>query len=413
MRFNELMTGAKQDVVCKVYGDNMDTLAKIAKVIGHNVSSIDGAKDIYVEQVVGQPQVLVTLNRDKMKIMGLRTDEINKLVEASFSGAVAGKIYEGERPFDLVVRIDEVNRNSVEDIREMPITLDNGDVIPLSSVAEVKLINGPNQIQRENAQRRIMIGFNVRGRDVESVVKDLQLKLKKFALPTGYWIQYGGSFENLQRARTRLMLAIPAALLLICILLYFAFNSIAIAVLVFSAIPLSLIGGIVGLVLRDMPFSISAGIGMIALFGVAVLNGIVLVAEFKRQELENPNLDRESLIIDDGLGSGTWIFANGIKHWCGRRGSKTISHRGNWRAYYGYFINAVATSFDVFAHINKEFIKKGIQWWKFGICEYFFCRFNRVINHFYGFLFHRICCCKGIWCFATDRKKFKGWCNGG
>ncbi len=297
MRFNELMTGAKQDVVCKVYGDNMDTLAKIAKVIGHNVSSIDGAKDIYVEQVVGQPQVLVTLNRDKMKIMGLRTDEINKLVEASFSGAVAGKIYEGERPFDLVVRIDEVNRNSVEDIQEMPITLDNGDVIPLSSVAEVKLINGPNQIQRENAQRRIMIGFNVRGRDVESVVKDLQLKLKKFALPTGYWIQYGGSFENLQRARTRLMLAIPAALLLIGILLYFAFNSIAIAVLVFSAIPLSLIGGIVGLVLRDMPFSISAGIGMIALFGVAVLNGIVLVAEFKRQELENPNLDRESLII--------------------------------------------------------------------------------------------------------------------
>ena len=297
MRFNELMTGAKQDVVCKVYGDNMDTLAKIAKIIGHKVSGIDGAKDIYVEQVVGQPQVLVTLNRDKMKVMGLRTDEINRLVEASFSGAVAGKIYEGERPFDLVVRIDEGNRNSLEDIQEMPITLENGDVIPLSSVAEVKLINGPNQIQRENAQRRIMIGFNVRGRDVESVVKDLQFKLKKFALPTGYWIQYGGSFENLQRARTRLMLAIPAALLLIGILLYFAFNSIAIAILVFSAIPLSLIGGIVGLVLRDMPFSISAGIGMIALFGVAVLNGIVLVAEFKRQELENPNLDRESLIV--------------------------------------------------------------------------------------------------------------------
>ncbi len=298
MRFNELMTGAKQDVVCKIYGDNMDTLSKIAKAIGHTVSGIDGAKDIYVEQVVGQPQVVVRLHREKMKLVGLRTDEINTLVEASFSGAVAGKIYEGERPFDLVIRMDENNRNSVEDIREMPIAMENGDVVPLSAVADVMLVDGPNQIQRENAQRRIMVGFNVRGRDVESVVTDLQNRVQNMALPTGFWIEYGGSFENLQRARTRLLLAIPAALLLIGILLYFAFNSISIALLVFSAIPLSLIGGIVGLVIREMPFSISAGIGMIALFGVAVLNGIVLVAEFKRQETEYPDKNKEQLIVE-------------------------------------------------------------------------------------------------------------------
>ena len=297
MRFNELMTGAKQDVVCKIYGEDMDTLANMAKKVGAIANRIKGAKDVYVEQVVGQPQVVIQLNREKMKRYGLRTEELNQLVETSFSGAVAGKIYEGERPFDLVIRMNDNVRNSIEDIKETPIAMPGGDIIPLSAVADIALVNGPNQIQRENAQRRILVGFNVRGRDVESVVNDLQTEVKNIQLPAGSWIDYGGSFENLQRARSRLLLAIPIALFLIGLLLYFAFSSITLAVLVFSAIPLSLIGGIVGLILRDMPFSISAGIGMIALFGVAVLNGIVLVAEFKRQELANPMMDRELLVI--------------------------------------------------------------------------------------------------------------------
>ena len=169
MRFNELMTGAKQDVVCKVYGDNMDSLAHIAQHIGKYASGIEGAKDIYVEQVVGQPQIVVKLDREKMKIYGLRAEELNKMVEASFAGAIAGRIYEEERPFDLVVRVEEGNRISLEDVQNLPIAMDNGAMISLNSVADVRLIDGPNQIQRENAQRRIMIGFNVRGRDVESV----------------------------------------------------------------------------------------------------------------------------------------------------------------------------------------------------------------------------------------------------
>lgn len=285
MRFNELMTGAKQDVVCKVYGDNMDSLAHIAQHIGKFALGIEGAKDIYVEQVVGQPQIVVKLNREKMKMYGLRAEELNKMVEASFAGAVAGKIYEEERPFDLVIRVQETHRISLEDVQNLPIAMDNGAMISLNAVADVSLMDGPNQIQRENAQRRIMIGFNVRGRDVESVVQDVQKLVKsKVHLPAGYWVEYGGSFENLQRAKDRLMFAIPVALLLIWVLLYFAFNSVSYSLMVFSAIPLSLIGGILALVIRQMPFSISAGIGMIALFGVAVLNGIVLMADFKRKE---------------------------------------------------------------------------------------------------------------------------------
>ncbi len=283
MRFNELMTGAKQDVVCKIYGANMDSLSKLAVQLGAIASNVEGAKDVYVEQVGGQPQVVVKYNRGKMALHGIRTETLNQALETAFAGATAGQIYEDEKRFDLVVRLDAKHRSNQDDVSELPIKTESGQLIPLKELATVSVIDGPNQIQRENAQRRITVGFNVRGADVQTVVEALQSKVnKQMRMPAGYSLHYGGSFENLQSAKSRLAIAIPAALLLIWMLLYFAFSSVQYSLIIFSAIPLSLIGGIWGLLLRDMPFSISAGIGMIALFGVAVLNGIVLLAEFRR-----------------------------------------------------------------------------------------------------------------------------------
>lgn len=291
MRFNELMTGAKQDVVCKIYGPNMDTLARLASVLGGVVGRVEGAKDLYVEQVSGQPQIVVKYNRSQMALHGIRTEALNKAIETAFAGAAAGKVFEEERRFDLTVRLNNGARNDLEDVMRLPIKSETGQLIPLSELATVSLQEGPNQIQRDNAQRRITVGFNVRGTDVETVVELLQNQVgKSLRLPAGYTLGYGGSFENLQSAKKRLFLAIPVALLLIWILLYFAFGSVQYSAIIFSAIPMSLIGGIWGLLLRGMPFSISAGIGMIALFGVAVLNGIVLMAEFKRHG-NQPNLD--------------------------------------------------------------------------------------------------------------------------
>lgn len=283
MRFNELMTGAKQDVVCKIYGPNMDTLARLASVLGGVVNRVEGARDLYVEQVSGQPQIVVKYNRSQMALHGIRAEALNKAIETAFAGAAAGKVFEEERRFDLTVRLDNGSRNDIEDVKRLSIKSETGQLIPLSELADVSLVEGPNQIQRDNAQRRITVGFNLRGADVQTVVEMLQKQVgKSLRLPAGYTLGYGGSFENLQSAKKRLFLVIPVALMLIWILLYFAFGSVQYSVIIFSAIPMSLIGGIWGLLLRGMPFSISAGIGMIALFGVAVLNGIVLMAEFKR-----------------------------------------------------------------------------------------------------------------------------------
>lgn len=302
MRFNELMTGAKQDVVCKIYGPNMDTLARLASVLGGVVHRVEGAKDLYVEQVSGQPQIVVKYNRAQMALHGIRTEALNKAIETAFAGAAAGKVFEEERRFDLTVRLNNGSRNDIEDVKRLSIKSETGQLIPLSELADVSLVEGPNQIQRDNAQRRITVGFNVRGADVQTVVESLQKQVgKSLRLPAGYTLGYGGSFENLQSAKTRLFLAIPLALLLIWVLLYFAFGSVQYSVIIFSAIPMSLIGGIWGLLLRGMPFSISAGIGMIALFGVAVLNGIVLMAEFKRHG-NQPDLDSlKSMVIKSTL----------------------------------------------------------------------------------------------------------------
>ncbi len=283
MRFNELMTGAKQDVVCKIYGENLDKLAEYAEQLGNISRTVGGTADLYVEKVTGMPQIIIDYNWAEMAKYGLYVQDINRTVNAAFAGAVAGNIYEGEKRFDLVVRVENKRRKSIDDVRRLLISTPTGAHIPLYQVASVEEVEGPNQIQRENAKRRIIVGFNVRGRDVQSIVNELEQKVKEqMKLDPGYYITYGGAFENLQQAKSRLSIAVPVALLLIFILLYFAFKSLKEGIIIFTAIPLSAIGGVFALASRGMPFSISAGVGFIALFGVAVLNGIVLISEFNR-----------------------------------------------------------------------------------------------------------------------------------
>ena len=282
MRFNELMTGARQDVVVKLYGEDLDTLAHYAQKLGALSRTVEGARDVFVEQVTGLDQVVIRHKPEALARYGLSVEFVNESVNLSFAGQASGKIYEGERRFDLVVRMAGPHRTGLEDVRRLPIVLPGGQSIPLEAVADVRIENGPNQIQRDDARRRIMVGFNVRGRDVERVVSDLRRAVAKgLRLPTGYEITYGGAFQNLVEAKARLSVALPLALLLILIMLYFSFQSVRIGLLIFSAIPLSAIGGVLALWLRGMPFSTSAGIGFIALFGVAVLNGIVLLVAFE------------------------------------------------------------------------------------------------------------------------------------
>ena len=297
MRFNELMTGARQDVVCKIFGDNLDTLKVYAEKLGEISKKINGAQNIYVEPISGMPQIVITYKREAMSQFGLSVHEVNNMVNTAFAGQSTGFVFEGEKKFDLVVRLDGNQRKNIENVNNLLISTPSGIEIPLSNVAQVELKESVNQIQRENAQRRIIVGFNVRNRDIQSTVEDLQKNVdSQLKLPAGYSIKYGGTFENLQQAKSRLAIAVPISLLLIVLMLYFAFNSIKYGLLIFSAIPLSAIGGIISLWLRDMNFSISAGVGFIALFGVAVLNGIVLVSEFNRQKSLQPTL-KQAVII--------------------------------------------------------------------------------------------------------------------
>jgi cobalt-zinc-cadmium resistance protein CzcA len=285
MRFNELMTGIRQDVAVKIFGENMDTLLNYANKVNSVVQSVDGATEPSVERVAGLPQIVIKYNRSQIANYGLNIEDINHIVSTSFAGGSAGVVYENERKFDLVVRLDSTHRNNIEDVSHLYIPTNNGTQIPLSQVAEIKMELGPAQISREDGKRRIVVGFNIKGRDVESVVTDIQKELnEKVKLPEGYYYTYGGTFENLQAASKRLMIALPVALALIFMLLYFTFSSVKQAALIYTAIPMSAIGGVFALLIRDMPFSISAGIGFIALFGVAVLNGIVLIGTFNQLE---------------------------------------------------------------------------------------------------------------------------------
>lgn len=297
MRFNELISGVKQDVAIKIYGEDLNKLTKYAKQIGNIARKIDGAEDVYVEEVSGLPQVVIAFHRDKIAQFGLNVEDVNTAIRSGFAGQSAGLVFEGEKRFDLVVRLGQENRQTLDDVKNLFVTAPNGNQIPLEQVADIEYKEGPNQIQRDDAKRRIIVGFNVRNRDVESIVSEIQEKINaQVKFDPGYYPTYGGTFENLQAAKDRLSIAVPVSLMLIFLLLFFAFGSVKQALLIFTAIPLSAIGGIFALWLRDMPFSISAGVGFIALFGVAVLNGIVLIAEFNLLKKEGMT-DLKQIVI--------------------------------------------------------------------------------------------------------------------
>ena len=287
MRFNELMTGSKQDIAIKIFGDDLEMLADKAADAEKIIRGIEGVDNISVEKVTGLAQVQVDYNRDRLAQYGLSVAEVNRLLRAAFAGSQAGVVYDAEKRFGLVVRLDKDYRQSLDDVKNLTVALPNGSQVPFDQVADISIRSGPAQVSRENTKRRITIGFNVRNRDTEGVIREVSAKVdRQVKLPTGYFLSYGGQFKNLESAKNRLIIAVPVALLLIFVLLYFAFHSVTQTLIIFTAVPMSAIGGIFALWLRNMNFSISAGIGFIALFGVAVLNGIVLIAEFNRLEKE-------------------------------------------------------------------------------------------------------------------------------
>ncbi len=299
MRFNELMTGVRADLAIKIFGEDLDVLYNKALEVQAAIEGVDGAADIIVEKVAGLPQMSVKYNRQRVAKYGVNIADLNKVLTMGFAGTSAGTVFEGEKQFDLVVRYDELHRQDIENLRMASVKLPNGGQMPLSEFAEIVYTKGPAKISRDNTKRRIVVGVNVRNRDLESVVKDVQNRVEQnVKLPAGYTVEYGGQFENLKTARARLTVAVPVALLLIFILLYFAFNSVRDALLIYSAIPMSAIGGVILLYMRGLPFSISAGVGFIALFGIAVLNGIVLLEEFK--ELKKSGMQNINELIKTG-----------------------------------------------------------------------------------------------------------------
>ncbi len=285
MRFNELMSGSKQDIAVKIYGDNLNTLAEKAVDVEKLIRTITGVADINVEKVTGLAQVQIEYNRDRLAQYGLSIQDVNKVLRAAFAGSQAGVVFDEEKRFGLVVRLDKDYRQSMVDVKNLSVALPSGGQVPFDQLASIEIKSGPAQVSRENTKRRITVGFNVRNRDVQTVIDEVSKQLDtKLKLPTGYSVSYGGQFQNLQAAKARLAIAVPVALLLIFVLLFFTFHSVKQTLLIYTAVPMSLIGGILALWIRGMNFSISAGVGFIALFGIAVLNGIVLIAEFNRLE---------------------------------------------------------------------------------------------------------------------------------
>lgn len=297
MRNNELLTGIKQDVAIKIFGDDLDVLTQQAGKVKKMIEDVPGVSGIFVEEVAGLPQIQVKYNHEKMAAYGVSVDDISEILEATFAGAVAGSLYEGDKKFDIVLRMDPSQRN-VESLEQLSIPLKDGTDIPLSQVADIDYSPAPAQVSHEDGARRIYVGFNVKGRDVQSTVEDIQEILdEKLKLPDGYYYNYGGEFENLQSATNSLMVVIPIALVIILLLLYATVKNVRESLFVFSAIPLAAIGGVWALWLRGMPFSISAGVGFIALFGVAVLNGIVLIGQMNQMQREEKTADKLSASI--------------------------------------------------------------------------------------------------------------------
>jgi len=299
MRFNELITGVRADIAIKIFGPDLDVLANKGSEIGELIKNVEGAADISVEKIAGLPEMSVNYDRAKIARYGLNIQELNDMVSMGFAGKTAGSVFEGEKRFDLVVRLDKAKRQDIDDLKNLYVDLPNGRKIPLSEVAEISYKRGAAKISREDTKRRIVVGVNVRNRDLQSVVDDVRFLINEHVkLPVGYTINYGGQFENLQSARDRLLIAVPIALVLIFVLLYFAFKSVKEALIIYSAIPLAAVGGVLLLWMRGLPFSISAGVGFIALFGIAVLNGIVLIEHFK--ELKKHSFSSLDALIKQG-----------------------------------------------------------------------------------------------------------------
>ena len=293
MRTNELITGVKQDVAINIYGNNIDSLASIAKHVANEIANVDGVGTPVVERVSGLPQLQVIYDRARLSAYGISIDDANNTLQSAFAGATAGSVFEEDKRFDIVLRLNKDIRDNVETLQNLLLTVPDGSTVPLSQVAEIKYVNVPSQITHDEGQRRIYVGFNVRGRDVESTISDIEHKLDaELKLPTGYHYTYGGQFENLKEAKAKLSIAVPVALVIILFLLFITLRSMREVLIVFTEIPLAAIGGIIALWARGMPFSISAGVGFVALFGVVVLNGIVLINqfnEFERQGISDIN----------------------------------------------------------------------------------------------------------------------------
>ncbi|WP_127844266.1 CusA/CzcA family heavy metal efflux RND transporter [Psychroflexus aestuariivivens] len=296
LRFNELLEGVREDIAVKLYGEDLDVLSEKVQEMANIIQTVPGAGDVNPERTSGLPQMTVKLNRDKIAQYGLDIQKASDYISTAFAGGTAGVIFEGEKRFDLVVRFDEEHRKNIDDLRGMYIDLPDGTQVPIKEIADIEYVPGPMQISRDDTYRRTYVGVNARGRDVESVVNDIQQRLdEELELPPGYYITYGGEFENLQSAKDRLVIVVPIALFLIFVLLYFALKSFSQSIMIYMAIPLAAIGGIFALWLRDMPFSISAGVGFIVLFGVAVLNGLVLINRFNSLKEEGVTSIRDRI----------------------------------------------------------------------------------------------------------------------
>jgi heavy metal efflux system protein len=297
MRFNELITGVRSDIAIKIFGEDLDYISKKANEIKNLIADVPGAVDIILEKTTGLPQIKVNYNRSKIAYYGVDVETLNNYLSAAFGGKIAGVVFEGEKRFDMVVRFNNENRTDIDNIRKLQVPVSSGSSVPFAELAEIEYTEGPAKISRENTHRRVVVSVNVRNRDLQSVIFDIQQKIDgNIKLTPGNYIEYGGQFENLKNATNRLMLAVPVALLLIFIFLHFAFKSLKDAIMIFTAIPLATVGGVFLLWLRGMPFSVSAGVGFIALFGIAVLNGIVLIEHLKELQ-EEGHLSMRELIL--------------------------------------------------------------------------------------------------------------------
>ena len=291
LRVSELIAGVRSDVAIKIFGDDLDVLKKSAEQIGRAVAKVQGAEDVKVEQVSGLPQLQIKVDREAISRYGINVEDVNDVVESIVAGKSAGQVYEGEQRFNLVVRFTDETSKDIESVKNVLVSAPNGGRIPLFQLADIRIVEGPAQISREDTRRRIGVELNVRGRDIGSFVQEAQAVVgREVNLPPGYYLTWGGTFENLERASSRLLIVVPLALFLIFVLLFTTFGSARQALLIYTGIPFAVVGGIFALLLRGMPFSISAGVGFIALFGVAVLNGVVMVSYINKLRDEGKSI---------------------------------------------------------------------------------------------------------------------------